>query len=349
MPSDDFMSRLSSNESKLIESMKAVFRSASTRIGDIIMSYAPPENENLSAWQLWNQQLSADRKQALMMKLSQSNSQELATLVENTNVANMTIVEGAKTDIAYEMTIPMEESLTRTTGYLRDLGADAAEDVDRDFVQVLGVSLLAAAGLGLIINDILRNPWAPDVDGTPMTYAGRMRRNTIQTRNVLGYNLDQAIAMGKPYRDIAMELATKYNQRTYNDYYRLVYTEGTRMFNDVQAAYTSSVGLDRYITSPVHDAKTCPICLGVEEQQKQNPAYFADRVQGVNFPPYHPWCRCKFVVYQDDWDAWLNDIPGIDEGTRAQLRDQQSGEGTGTAGIGVLALLAAYLLAQNGS
>lgn len=28
---------------------------------------------------------------------------------------------------------------------------------------------------------------------------------------------------------------------------------------------------------------------------------------GVNFPPLHPWCRCTFEIYVEDWDKWQDD------------------------------------------
>lgn len=32
-----------------------------------------------------------------------------------------------------------------------------------------------------------------------------------------------------------------------------------------------------------------------------------DRSPGVNFPPFHAWCRCTFTIEVDDWDKWMDD------------------------------------------
>ena len=32
-----------------------------------------------------------------------------------------------------------------------------------------------------------------------------------------------------------------------------------------------------------------------------------DRKAGINFPPFHSWCRCSFIIAVDDWDKWIDD------------------------------------------
>lgn len=60
---------------------------------------------------------------------------------------------------------------------------------------------------------------------------------------------------------------------------------------------------EQYEFSTVGDERTCPIC-GALEGKVFN---IKDRQPGVNFPPMHPWCRCTFKIYVEDWDKWLND------------------------------------------
>ena len=53
----------------------------------------------------------------------------------------------------------------------------------------------------------------------------------------------------------------------------------------------------------VGDGKVCSICSGIA----RNEYYIKDRKAGVNFPPFHSWCRCTFEIVVDDWDKWLDD------------------------------------------
>ena len=32
-----------------------------------------------------------------------------------------------------------------------------------------------------------------------------------------------------------------------------------------------------------------------------------DRKAGINFPPFHSWCRCSYTIAVDDWDKWMDD------------------------------------------
>lgn len=47
----------------------------------------------------------------------------------------------------------------------------------------------------------------------------------------------------------------------------------------------------------------CSKCADISHQV----FYIKDRTPGVNFPPLHPWCRCTFEIYVDDWDKWQDD------------------------------------------
>lgn len=47
----------------------------------------------------------------------------------------------------------------------------------------------------------------------------------------------------------------------------------------------------------------CSKCADISHQV----FYIKDRTPGVNFPPLHPWCRCTFEIYVEDWDKWQDD------------------------------------------
>lgn len=60
---------------------------------------------------------------------------------------------------------------------------------------------------------------------------------------------------------------------------------------------------EQYKLSTVGDGKVCSKCADIARQVFD----IKDRTPGVNFPPLHPWCRCTFEIYVEDWDKWQDD------------------------------------------
>ena len=60
---------------------------------------------------------------------------------------------------------------------------------------------------------------------------------------------------------------------------------------------------EQYKLSTVGDGKVCSKCADIARQVFD----IKDRTPGVNFPPMHPWCRCTFEIYVEDWDKWQDD------------------------------------------
>ena len=52
------------------------------------------------------------------------------------------------------------------------------------------------------------------------------------------------------------------------------------------------------------DGKTCELCRALHGQIFK----FSQMESGINFPPFHEWCRCSFeIVMPTDREAWIND------------------------------------------
>ena len=59
----------------------------------------------------------------------------------------------------------------------------------------------------------------------------------------------------------------------------------------------------QYEYSPILDSKTCEICWSLNGKVFE----ISERQPGVNFSPMHPWCRCTWLPYVDDWGKWMDD------------------------------------------
>jgi len=57
-----------------------------------------------------------------------------------------------------------------------------------------------------------------------------------------------------------------------------------------------------YSVNSVGDGKVCEVCEAIQAATEATPLKFSERQPGINFPPLHPWCRCKFVVEDGEKD-----------------------------------------------
>lgn len=130
----------------------------------------------------------------------------------------------------------------------------------------------------------------------------------------------KGVARGMSYDKLAMQLRERFENVSARDAKRLVYTEGTFLFNESQAQVHEQ-GFETYRMSCVNDGKVCEVCRDLQSEQERHPVRFSDRAPGVNFPPMHPWCRCTYTVGVADWDAWIDAYVDARGGDRAALRD----------------------------
>lgn len=126
-------------------------------------------------------------------------------------------------------------------------------------------------------------------------------KNTNKLANYLCTDIAQAIARGDSYDKVARNMKKRFGDVSRNDMYRLIYTEGTYvMAESTMQPFTED--FEKYQISTVGDGKVCSICSGVAHEIFE----IKDRKPGVNFPPFHPWCRCTFIIVVDDWDKWMD-------------------------------------------
>lgn len=133
-------------------------------------------------------------------------------------------------------------------------------------------------------------------------YSERIWENTNKLAYYLTADISQGFARGENYQKLTKQLRDKFLNVNAKDAYRLIYTEGTYvMAESTMQPFTQD--FEKYKISTVSDGKVCPLCADISHKV----FYIKDRAAGVNFPPFHPWCRCTFEIVVDDWDAWIED------------------------------------------
>ena len=135
-----------------------------------------------------------------------------------------------------------------------------------------------------------------------LNFSSRIWKNTEKLANYLNTDIAQGFARGDSYEKLTARLRKRFEDVSKNDAYRLIYTEGTFvMAESTMQPFVED--FEKYKVSTAGDGKVCSICSGIA----RNEYYIKDRKAGVNFPPFHSWCRCTFEIVVDDWDKWLDD------------------------------------------
>ena len=107
----------------------------------------------------------------------------------------------------------------------------------------------------------------------------------------------QAQARGEDVLPIVNE-AAEYMRKTTREAFDIVeFYEATRIASAVALEFLARTEPDGFFrTVCIHDGKACKNCLKIEEEQAENPVPVELKAEGINAPPFHPFCRC-YVSY----------------------------------------------------
>lgn len=139
------------------------------------------------------------------------------------------------------------------------------------------------------LNRILRTNWSG------ANYSKRIWGNTRGLAKELKTQMTLAYLTGKNESEIAGELANKY--ATGAAYARrLVRTESAYVSGQAQAAADQEAGIESYKIIATLDLRTSNICREMDGKEFA----YKDMEVGVNFPPFHPFCRTTVLSELDD-------------------------------------------------
>ena len=168
-------------------------------------------------------------------------------------------------------------------------GANAA-------MEVLGFGKQFYTENAEILRQFVNVPWS-----NGKNFSQRIWQNTDKLAEYLTTDLAQGFARGESYEKLTQSLRKRFEHVNKRDAYRLVYTEGTYVMAE-STMQPFAEDFEYYRVSTVGDGKVCRICAGAAREKFR----IADRQPGVNFPPFHAWCRCTFEIVVDDWDQWMD-------------------------------------------
>lgn len=144
----------------------------------------------------------------------------------------------------------------------------------------------------------------------------RLLANREKLANYLNNDIAKGIARGDSYDKLSKQIRDRFDGVSRRSAYRLLYTEGTRMFNRANSEAFAEAGINQYRYCTAGDNRVCSDCKALEG----NVYNMSDARDGINYPPMHPWCRCH-VEPAVDWDKWLDDRIASREYTAEQREE----------------------------
>ena len=159
-----------------------------------------------------------------------------------------------------------------------------------------------------IIKQFVDTPWC-----NGKNFSSRIWEDTQKLAQYLNQDIAQGFARGDSYERLVQRLKSRFEKVNSRDAYRLIYTEGTYVMAE-SSMQPFTKDFSQYRISTVGDSKVCPICRAMSEQVFE----ISEREPGVNFPPFHPWCRCTFEIVVNDWDAWMDSYVAKHSGDRKE-------------------------------
>lgn len=144
----------------------------------------------------------------------------------------------------------------------------------------------------------------------------RIQANREKLADYLNNDIAKGIARGDSYDKLSKQICDRFDGVSRRSAYRLLYTEGTRMFNRANSEAFAEVGINQYRYCTAGDNRVCSDCKSLEG----NVYDIAEARDGINYPPMHPWCRCH-TEPAVDWDKWLSDRIASREYTAEQREE----------------------------
>ena len=130
----------------------------------------------------------------------------------------------------------------------------------------------------------------------------RLQANREKLADYLNNDIAKGIARGDSYDKLSKQICDRFDGVSRRSAYRLLYTEGTRMFNRANSEAFAEVGINQYRYCSAGDNRVCSDCKALDG----NVYDISEASEGTNYPPMHPWCRCH-TEPAVDWDKCLND------------------------------------------
>lgn len=197
-------------------------------------------------------------------------------------------LEALKANIRKEVAKVESELLSQNV--YSDLYKESLQYEQYSLEQFTGMQLNFEKPNPNIIKELLLNPWSGK------NYSQKVWGNTDKLIESIEEVLTKGLIQGKSVNAMTKELKHRVygNGTTKNTEFvvrRLVQTEGAHIIEEATSQMYSDLGVEEYEISATLDLKTSKICQGMDLKRFK----LKDKVIGVNYPPFHPFCRTTTI------------------------------------------------------
>ncbi|KYG34917.1 minor capsid protein [Alkalihalobacillus trypoxylicola] len=179
---------------------------------------------------------------------------------------------------------------------LLELGAIEHDLLEKHLLDTYGKNynkLMKELGLGnsfvavndQVMRDTIFTKWVNDEN-----FSDRIWKNKLKMSSYMQTEFRDSVARGDNYYKTAKVMSKRFEVGMY-DAKRLVFTESSFVLNQSHTKAYIDAGVTEYTISAIRDSKTSQICRSLDGQTFR----FEDMEVGVNFPPFHSWCRTTFI------------------------------------------------------
>lgn len=305
MISESYRNQLERAEDTLRKNLAAIYAGAAddmaTQINSLYgqLSEINYANADQPASSTTKANLAARRQELMTTYIEFAEYLPAAELISDLSLLGAAVYSIALTD--FETACLEAQAISE---HLIDQAERARTDVLAFWASLLPTTLmgtLTAVAGGILLFDIIFVRYGEE----NLSFIDRVFRNHATDRRQINALLEQGVTMGRDLTSVRRDIVDRYNRISMRDSNRILFTEGTRVFNEIDAEITEYY-FDRYYTVTVGDDKVCPICSAMAAAQEQNPILLSEREVGINFPQYHPHCRCTINVEVEEVRSVIN-------------------------------------------
>lgn len=163
------------------------------------------------------------------------------------------------------------------------------------------------------LKDIVYQPWQGS------DFSKRIWNNyTNVMPEVLTDTMLRATVMGYSYQDVERSLRGKFQGVVKSDLHRLVVTEMGHAAEQATLKFYHDSHIEQYEYMATLESHTCDVCGHLDGKVFN----VKDKIEGVNYPLIHPYCRCSTCPYDES----------LPQDTPRWYRDPVTGKGKWTEG-----------------
>lgn len=206
----------------------------------------------------------------------------------------------------YEHLMPVRESvykLNRMQGLhystelkLLEMGAIEQEAFEKHLIATYGKNyeaLMKELGIGFSFDSALervafQTAFTKWVDGK--SFSDRIWDNKEKLMKYMKEDFKNGLIRGDSYDRMTKKLMDRMDVGA-SDAKRLVWTESSFVLNQAHSHPYIDLGVVEYELNAIRDGKTSVICRELDGERFK----FKDMEVGVNFPPFHAYCRTTYI------------------------------------------------------